>query len=236
VPGPQASGGAGVVLSALSVTVTIPAPSVSTATGASVAAVTVTAVFTAPQPQVRQDQDVAPAAVLVTATFGVPVVSAVTGYTGTVLWNASPAPPRWAAQAAPPRWHVSPAQLRWKAVLMNFAPIAAISLEEINVLWTSALAGTEIDPTGQTEGQPALTVQFAFPQSSGNPLEPAEPQTWFAGSWLTGTNIAGYVAQALVGPGGGVVTLTAGLQYDAWTEILGAPECPRKFAGTLPVF
>ena len=79
-------------------------------------------------------------------------------------------------------------------------------------------------------------MQFAFPVSSGNPLGPAEPSTWYAGSWLLGTNIRGYVAQALVGPGGGVVTLTAGTAVDVWSEVLGAPECPRKFAGQLPVY
>ncbi len=79
-------------------------------------------------------------------------------------------------------------------------------------------------------------MQFAFPQSSGNPLAPAEPSTWFAGTWLTGTNIRGYVSQILVGPGGGVVTLTAGLAYDVWSEVLGTPESPRKFAGQLAVY
>jgi len=117
---------------------------------------------------------------------------------------------------------------------MSFAPIAALSLEEINVQWTSDLAGTEIDPTGQTAGQSLLVVQFAFPQSSGNPLAPAEPSIWFTGSWLTGTNIRGYVAQCLVGAGG-VVTLTAGISYDVFGKVEGTPETPVKFAGTLPV-
>jgi hypothetical protein len=118
---------------------------------------------------------------------------------------------------------------------MNFGPIAAISLEEVNVLWNTMLAGTELDPTGQTEGEPQLDVLFAFPVSSGDPLAPAQPSTWYAGAWLTGTNIRGYVAQALVGPGG-LVTLTAGEAFDVWSKILGSPEEPVKFAGTLPVY
>ena len=117
-----------------------------------------------------------------------------------------------------------------------FAPIAAASLEEVNVLWTSDLAGTSVDPTGVSPGSTLLVVQFAFPQSSGNPLAPAEPVLWFTGSWLTGTNIKGYVAQILVGPGGGVVTLAAGLQYDAWSQVLGTPEQPRKYAGTISAY
>ena len=33
-----------------------------------------------------------------------------------------------------------------------FTPIAAVSLEYVNVTWTAELAGTVIDPTGQTPG------------------------------------------------------------------------------------
>ena len=116
-----------------------------------------------------------------------------------------------------------------------FPPIAAISLEEVNVTWESGLAGTTVDPTGQTDGEPALPVQFAFPQSSGNYSAPAQPVSWVTGSWLLGGTSIGYTAQALVGPGG-TVTLTAGLQYDCWTRITGSPESPVKFAGTIGVF
>jgi hypothetical protein len=117
----------------------------------------------------------------------------------------------------------------------NFAPIAAISLEEINVTWTSELAGTSIDPTGQTANQPALPVQMAFPVSTGNPAEPAQPSVWLTASWLLGGTSIGFVSQALVGPGG-VVTLTAGLSYDVFGKVSGTPESPVKFAGTIEVF
>lgn len=117
-----------------------------------------------------------------------------------------------------------------------FKPIAAISLEEVNVRWASDLDGTEIDPTGQTEGQNILPVQFAFPISSGNPQYPAQPVTWYTGAWLLGGTGKGFVAQCNVGPGGGAVTLTTGQNYDVWCEITGSPEAPRKFAGTLPVY
>ena len=117
-----------------------------------------------------------------------------------------------------------------------FHPIAAISLEYVNITWTSELAGTAIDPTGQSPGSTLLVVQFAFPVSSGNPLAPAEPSAWFTGSWLLGTTSIGYVSQCLVGPLGGVVTLTAGLHYDAWSQVQGTPEVPKKFAGQLAVF
>jgi len=166
-------------------------------------------------------------------TYIVPI-----GATGTVAWTAHPAPPRWTAAPAPPRWHATPAPPRWKAVLMNFAPIAAISLEEININWTSDLAGTEVDPTGVSPGSTLLTVQFAVPVSSGNPLAPATPVTWYTATWLLGANIRGYIAQGLVGPTsmGGLVQLTAGVSYDVHGQVLGVPEQPRKFAGTISAY
>ena len=112
-----------------------------------------------------------------------------------------------------------------------FLPIAAASLQEVNVLWTSDLAGTVIDPTITP-----LVVQMAFPVSSGNIHTPNQPVTWYAATWLTGTTIKGYVAQCLVGPGGGVVTLTSGQSYDVWSKILGSPEIPAVFAGVQQVY
>lgn len=116
-----------------------------------------------------------------------------------------------------------------------FSPIAAVSLECVNVLWISDLDGTSIDPTGQAAGQPELPVQFAFPVSSGNVQAPAQPSAWFSGSWLQNGTGRGYVAQALIGPGGGVVTLTAG-QYDVYSRITGTPESPVRFVGVLTVY
>jgi len=124
---------------------------------------------------------------------------------------------------------------RWTAALTSRAPVAAVSLEEVNVTWASALDGTVTDPTGQAAGSTLLPVLMAFPVSSGNPLAPAEPVTWFTGSWLIGGTSAGYVAQALVGPGGGVVTLIAGVPVDCWSKIIGTPESPVKYAGTITV-
>jgi hypothetical protein len=167
------------------------------------------------------------------------------GNTGTVAWLAFAALPRWetlpelerwAAGPEPGRWGTIVAPSRWSAIMTMFRPIAAISLEEINVTWTSELGGTRIDPTGQTPGQPQLVVEFAFPVSSGNQLAPAEPVTWYTGQWLVGTTSLGYIAQCLIGPGGGQVTLAAGQSYDVWSKILGSPEVPAKFAGTQQVY
>jgi hypothetical protein len=119
--------------------------------------------------------------------------------------------------------------------MTNFEPIAAVSLENVNISWTAECAGVSIDPTGQTQGQLLLPVQFAFPVSSGNPLRPAEPVTWYAGAWLLGTTSIGFIAQCLVGAGG-LVTLAAGQTYDVWSMVTSSPEVPRKFAGQQPVY
>jgi hypothetical protein len=64
---------------------------------------------------------------------------------------------------------------------------------------------------------------------------PAQPVTWYAASWLLLGTGKGYVAQCLVGPSGGVTTLSAG-RYDVWSKITGTPESPVKFAGVLTVY
>ena len=121
--------------------------------------------------------------------------------------------------------------------MANFAPISALSLEDVNVLWAGKLAGNNIDPTGQTEGQAELTPQMAFPVSSGNVSAPAEPSVWYTGSWLLGATLGdGNMAQVLVGPSGGVVTLTAGTTYDVWARLTGGTEVPVQFVGQLPVY
>lgn len=153
------------------------------------------------------------------------------GNTGTVTWRAGALPGRWQVASQRPRWVAKPASPRWKAVLMaGFTPIAAISLQEVNVLWTSDLAGTVIDPTVTP-----LVVQMAFPVSSGNVNAPAQPVTWYTASWLAGGTSKGWVAQCLVGPGG-VVTLVAGQSYDVWSKIQGNPEIPATFTGVQQVY
>jgi hypothetical protein len=169
------------------------------------------------------------------------------GNTGAVTWEAGPQAPRWRAIPAelrweagtasrwqtgvvPARWQAGPASSRWRIIMAKFDPISAGSKVYVNALWTTDLAGTVIDPTS-----PLLTVQFAFPVSSGDESNPALPVTWYAGSWLAGTSGKGFIAQCLVGPGGGLVTLTAGVKYDVWSQILGSPEQPREFVGVQPV-
>lgn len=171
------------------------------------------------------------------------------GDTGTITWTAWAAPPRWragpaapgwSAQAAPTRWHITlalarwhtaPAPPRWRIIMASFDPIAAISPQFVNVSWTSQLDGTTVDPTVAP-----LTVEMAFPVSSGILSAPAQPVTWFAASWLSGGVGKGYIAQCLVGPAPGLVQLAAGTSYDVWSRILGTPEQPTIFAGVQPVY
>lgn len=142
----------------------------------------------------------------------------------------------WSAQPAALRWKCSPSAPRWRLVMAQFPPIAAVSLECVNVTWNSDLDGTLVDPTGQTTGQPQLPVYLAFPPTSGNYSEPATPVTWYTASWLLGGTGRGFVAQCLVGPGSGMVTLTAGQAFDVWSRVVGNPESPEKFAGVQGVF
>jgi hypothetical protein len=139
----------------------------------------------------------------------------------------------WSAIPAPPRWTCTPIG---GTALPVFLPISSLSLECVNVTWNSDLDGTSVDPTGQTEGEPELPVYFAFPPTSGNYQEPAQPSAWFTGSWLLNGTGKGFVAQCLVGPGGGVVTLASGQAYDVLAKVTGDPEAPVKFAGVQAVF
>jgi len=113
--------------------------------------------------------------------------------------------------------------------MATFNPVSALSLEYVNVLWGQRTPWeTVADPTGED-------VQFAFPVSSGDLAAPAQPVTWFTGSWVPGSFARGkYIAQCLIGPGG-TVTLIAG-NYDVWSKITGSPESPVLFVGVLPVY
>lgn len=73
----------------------------------------------------------------------------------------------------------------------------------------------------------ALGVQFAFMTSKT--ARPASGD-WVTGSWEPGKPIA----RVLVGPSGGVITLTAAT-YQAWLRIDGAVERPVRSVGPVQV-
>ena len=97
--------------------------------------------------------------------------------------------------------------------------ISALSTEYLRFPVAATVNGATVNPTGDT-------VQFAFPAAASAPV------TWFAGSWET-TAAGTYVARVLVGPTGGVITLTAGSYYDVYIKITDSPETPVRNLGTL---
>jgi len=100
----------------------------------------------------------------------------------------------------------------------------------VRVVVTSELPnGTTVNPTSDT-------VQFAFigpyastGTASSNP--PTSTTTYCSGSWDSGTP---YTAKCLIGPNGGVTTLTTGA-YQVWIKITDNPEVPVLLAGPLLV-
>jgi hypothetical protein len=151
-------------------------------------------------------------------------------------WQVAAAGPRWEAVATPPRWDVSAAPVRWRVIMAVFEPVASLSAENVNATWTSDLGGTEVDPTAA----PGMGVKFAFPVSSGDELNPAQPASWFGGTWLAPTagRYKGFIAQCIIGPTalGGLVQLARGAKYDVWSEVDTGSETVRKFVGVLPVY
>lgn len=116
--------------------------------------------------------------------------------------------------------------------MTDFDPIAAISQEAVPVVWTSTIGGVTIDPRTAP-----MVVQMAFPVSSGNPLRPAEPTTWYPAAWIAGTTSRGFFAECPVGPSTTGPTLTAGLQYDVWSQVQAGPgNTVEKFVGVLSVY
>lgn len=74
--------------------------------------------------------------------------------------------------------------------------------------------GVQVNPT-------TYTVNMAFIPVISNSVPGLSD--WKAASWNT-TAQGGYVAQCLVGPSGGTITLTAGTTYNVWIQIIANPE------------
>ena len=149
-------------------------------------------------------------------------------------WLVAAVAARWETEPSPPRWAVNMLAARWEAIMTEFAAVASISKANVNVVWTSDLAGSTEDPTVAP-----MVVRFAFPASSGDENAPAQPSAWFDGAWVAPPSggYKGYIAQCPVGPlaDGGLVQLTRG-RYDVWSEVQAGDETPRQFVGVLPVY
>lgn len=101
--------------------------------------------------------------------------------------------------------------------------ISASSTEYVKVQVAAVVNGTTIDPTSDT-------VQMAFPLRGALPVS----GDWKAGSWETVGTVR--FARCLVGPSGGVVTLTAGQFYDCWLKVFDAPETVARRVGLVTAY
>jgi hypothetical protein len=103
--------------------------------------------------------------------------------------------------------------------------ISALSLEYVHCSIAATSGGVDIDPTGDG-------VALAFVPQGTTP----GPTDFHTGSWVQdpSTVPTTHFARALVGPIGGVVTLTPGL-FDVYVKISDNPEAPVKKAGPLRV-
>lgn len=103
--------------------------------------------------------------------------------------------------------------------------VSRASTEYIRVPMASERAGAPYDPTGDT-------VVMAFLAGAG----PPESGDWKTASWDTDatTYPPTYLAQCLIGPTGGTVTLTAGI-WTVWVRVTDSPEIPVKRAGQIKI-
>lgn len=108
---------------------------------------------------------------------------------------------------------------------MNPPEISALSKEYVRVRVQLKVNGIDTNPTSDA-------VSMAFMSGTTAP----STGDFKTGSWETDatTSPATYWARCLVGPGGGVITLTAGL-YNVWLQITDSPEVPVRKCGLLRV-
>jgi hypothetical protein len=100
--------------------------------------------------------------------------------------------------------------------------ISSLSTEYVQVPVSATAAGVNVNPTSDS-------VQFAF-MATGNPT----PSDWHTGTWTTIAPTT-YLAQILVGPDNGGVTLTAGTTYAIWVKVTDNPETPVRQVGLLKI-
>lgn len=103
---------------------------------------------------------------------------------------------------------------------------SALSTEFVRVPVSARDGSSEINPTSDV-------VSMAFVSAGSSPVS----GDWKTGSWETDstTTPVTYYARALVGPTGGVVTLSDGL-YDVFVKIGDNPETPVRRCGAVAIF
>lgn len=139
------------------------------------------------------------------------------------LWRVQGLASRWVAQLDPiPLWRVQSLSTRWSAQ-MTTKTIASTSTEFVQARIPAPVKnGVAVDPTSDAVKM-AFIVGTALPGVSD----------WKSASW-DNPGDGTYIAQCLVGPTGGTVTLTVAT-YQVWVQITDNPEQPVIPAGTLVV-
>ena len=103
--------------------------------------------------------------------------------------------------------------------------ISRASTEYVRVPVGAESSGAAVNPT-------ADTVTMAFLAGAG----PPESGDWKTASWDTDatTYPPTYLAQCLIGPSGGTVTLTAGV-WSVWVKVTDSPEVLVRRAGQIKI-
>jgi hypothetical protein len=97
---------------------------------------------------------------------------------------------------------------------MPVAQVSSLATTYVRIPVYTDNLGVPVNPT-------SYTVNMAFITALAN-AQPASGD-WKAASWAT-TAQGGYVAQCLVGPSGGTITLVNGTTYNVWIQIIASPE------------
>jgi len=131
--------------------------------------------------------------------------------------------PKWTAQPPVTVWRVAEPQGKWltqppssddTSEGVAFVPfeLSSLATPYVRVPVYADQLGIVVNPT-------SFVVEMAFINGAANPAS----GDWKAASWTT-TAQGQYVAQCLVGPNGGTITLSAGLTYTVWIQIQAPPE------------
>lgn len=91
---------------------------------------------------------------------------------------------------------------------------------------TTEYVHVPVTATGELLGYP---VFFAILAKGARPTD----GDWIAGSWDPDVTSSPFRARVLVGPEGGVMTLTKGASYDVWVKVDDNPETPIRLSGTI---
>lgn len=105
-----------------------------------------------------------------------------------------------------------------------FASISSLSTQWIQVPVTELDSGIPTDPTGNA-------VSLAFLLGRANP----QVSDWLSGQWQPDSVNGQYLAEVLIGPSPGLLTLTPG-NYTVWIKVEASPETVIIQTGGINVY